>query len=93
MGFVEENKGMTITQCFNALKVHKEQKKLEILKQSLKNEMDPAIEEHSSFNKGKASKLQKSQQNRAGQIVTNMLGKRLFAYFEHWKTMTASKST
>ena len=49
--------------------------------------MDIAISGCEQFNKDKTSGLQKSNQKRASNIVRDMLGKRLFAYFMHWNNV------
>ena len=51
---------------------------------ALRDDMDKAIEEHSSFNKMKANSTLTASKKRAGNIVRDMLAKRLFAYFKHW---------
>jgi len=47
-----------------------------------------AVAEHEEFNKTFEKKLLMKNQMRAGKITTLMLGKRLFAYFNHWRLDT-----
>ena len=50
--------------------------------------MDVAVAEHAEFNKNFEAKLKMKNQKRAGNITRDMLGKRLFAYFNHWRLET-----
>ena len=50
--------------------------------------MDVALEAHDNFNKRVKTKMVRSAKKNCGDIVRNMLGKRLFAYFNHWKKHT-----
>jgi uncharacterized protein YbcI len=55
--------------------------------------MDVALEAHNSSVKRTKAKMVRSAKKKSGNIVRDMLGKRLFAYFNHWKKNTEGFKT
>ena len=86
--FGKENERMLKKNIFDAIKNSSESRKFSLLNNALHEDMDVAVAEHEEFNKTFEQKLLMKNQKRAGKIVTEMLGKRLFAYFEHWRIDT-----
>ena len=86
--FRESNSSYTLRAVFQALRQHTESKKYSLLDHAVKNDMNVAIEETTEFNQKKNQKLLNSNQLRAGNIARDMIGKRLFSYFQKWKSET-----
>jgi len=57
---------------------------------ALKEDMDVGIAQAKEFNGKKSTELARSNQLRASNIVRDMLGKRLWSYFEHWRDANAN---
>ena len=51
--------------------------------------MDVALDEHREFNAVHSEKMLTKSKMKSGSIVRDMIGKRLFAYFAHWRDHTA----
>jgi len=60
---------------------------------ALRDDMDVALEEHKQFNQKQQDKMTTKSQMKSGSIVRDMIGKRLFAYFAHWKEHTDTFKT
>ena len=85
--FGQTNRKYTMQSVFNALRQHTEVKKFSMMSTAVESDMNVAISETEQFNKDKTSALLRSNQTRAGNIVRDMLAKRLFAYFMHWNNV------
>ena len=72
---------------------HKETKKHKIMQSALRDDMDVALEEHNKVIKAHTDKMNTKSAMKSGNIVRDMIGKRLFAYFTHWRDHTASFKT
>jgi len=79
--FGQTNRDFTTRNVFNALRQHAESKKYALMKQAVEEDMNVAIAKTQEFNKNRADKFDKANKTKAGNIVRDMLGKRLFTYF------------
>lgn len=52
--------------------------------------MDVAILENTKFNTNFQANMTTRSMMNSGKIVRDMIGKRLYAYFQHWKESTAN---
>lgn len=75
------------------MKHYKERKKLAIMDQALNQDMNVALEDHSNFQKKKKQQVAVKSKRKASSTVTNMFGRRLYAYFNHWKKHTFDMKT
>jgi hypothetical protein len=85
--FGQINRKYTLQACYNTLRQHTETKKHGMMKNAVEDDMDIAIQETEQFNQDKMKALLTSNQRRAGNIVRDMLAKRLYAYFMHWNNV------
>ena len=92
IAFVQSNNRYTMKAVFGELLRHKEAKKFKLLKHAVENDMDPGIKDLEDHNFEKSKQILNRSQYRASGIVRNMLGKRLFAYFQKWKSETSHYS-
>ena len=83
--FGKENERMLKKNIFDAIRNSAETRKFTLLNNALHEDMDVALAEHKEFNKKYEKDLLMKNQMRAGKTVTEMLGRRLFAYFNHWR--------
>ena len=83
--FGKVNTSYSLRSYFNALRQNAETKKFKLLDHAVKKDMNIAIAQTAEFNKNKSIALLTSNQQRAGNIVRDMLAKRLWSYVEHWK--------
>ena len=84
------NRKYNLKAVFDAMVHHKESKKHKIMNAALRDDMDVALEEHNQIIKKQQDKMLTKSQMKSGSIVRDMIGKRLFAYFAHWRDHTAS---
>jgi len=57
------------------------------LRHAVENDLDVAISETKKFNEENSSRIKHKKKFRAGEIVSIMLGRKLFAYFNHWRNV------
>lgn len=88
IAFRNKNSEFTLRVCFQALRNYTEQSKLTLLRHAVQQDMDVVIAETSQFNKNKQKQLLTKNQLRAGNITRDILGKRLFSYFQKWRAET-----
>ena len=82
--FGQQNQRYLMRNVFDELRQHCERRKYELLHHAVHEDMDVAIAKTTEFNATKSAKILNTNKNRAGNIVRDMLGRRLFAYFDHW---------
>lgn len=85
--FCQVNSKYLMKNVFDALNLHCEQKKYSILHQAVEEDINVAIKDTDEFVLQKSEVVLRKNQTRAGNIVTAMLGKRLFAYFDQWRSV------
>lgn len=73
---------------FNELKHHRERSKYELTSRAVKDEMDVAIADARAFNADKLYQVTRRHQNRAGNMIRDAFGKRLYSYFAQWRDHT-----
>jgi hypothetical protein len=78
------NQKYILRNCFDELRQNREKRKFELLHHAVNSDMNVAIAETKAFNEKKSFKLENVHKMRAGNIVRDMIGRRLFAYFDHW---------
>jgi len=88
IAFRDSNTKYTKRAVFQALLQHTESKKYALLDHAVKNDMNVAIDEHTEYNLKKNKKLLVANQLRACNISRDMIGKKLFSYFNKWKYET-----
>ena len=87
------NRKYNLKAVFDAMVCHKETKKHKIMQSALRDDMDVALEEHNQMIKAHTDKMNTKSAMKSGSIVRDMIGKRLFAYFAHWRDHTAGFKT
>ena len=83
--FCAENKFSTMAAVFDALKKNAIDKKYDLMRDAVVNELDVEIASHSEFNSSVAKRMSHKQLTRASEILCLALGQNLQSYFIKWK--------
>lgn len=88
IAFRNKNSEFTMRTCFQALRNYTEKNKYTLMKFAVQDDMDVVIRDTTAYNADFQNKLLTKNQQRAGNITRDILGKRLFSYFKKWKDET-----
>lgn len=87
LAFGKTNQDYLLRSVFDALRQNYETRKHTVLRHAVDNDIDVAIAETEKFNNEKSANIAKKNKWRAGQIVSIMMGRKLFAFFDHWRNV------
>lgn len=76
---------------FAALMKHKESRKYKLLNHAVNNDMDPGIKSLEEHNYDKSNRILNTQKYRACKIVSTMLAKQLYSFWQKWIDETQHK--
>ena len=82
--FGKANRELLVRNCFAQLRQNREDSKYALIHKSLREDVDVAIEKFREANQAKQSAMLTESQRRAGELISEMLGKGFYSYFYYW---------
>ena len=73
IGFVQSNNTLLMKNCFDELRLHKENKKNKILSQALMMDIDPSINNLEEYNEDKSTAILQANKLRAIRAVSDQM--------------------
>jgi hypothetical protein len=74
--------------CFDALRENKEKNKFQIMTAALNEDMDVTLEKYAKYRHRLENEIIIKMKLNVCNVIRTALGRRVFAYFRKWKTMT-----
>ena len=74
--------------CFDALRENKEKNKLQIMTAALNEDMDVTLQKYAKYRHRLENEIIIKMKMNVCNVIRTALGRRVFAYFRKWKTMT-----